>query len=157
MGSFLSHTFFKSFSSKYVYVEAATTTAAPSHVLFPVYSILYSKCSHTHMHVISDNSWQAQWTDYTSGLHMVWGSGGGWEWWWLVSCDLWRNKPTNSRILNGVDRNSLQGNRKKIAKFLMRTFACRSTFLYASDWMEWKPLNVLELNWMCAVMISGLT
>ena len=28
---------FKSFSSKYVYVEAATTTAAPSHVLSPVY------------------------------------------------------------------------------------------------------------------------
>jgi hypothetical protein len=24
----------------------------------------------------------------------------------------------------------LMGNRKKIAKFLMRTFACRSTFLY---------------------------
>ncbi len=33
MGSFLSDTFFVSFSSKYVYVEAATTTAAPSHVL----------------------------------------------------------------------------------------------------------------------------
>jgi hypothetical protein len=31
---FLSDTFFKSF--KYVYVEAATMTAAPSHVLSPV-------------------------------------------------------------------------------------------------------------------------
>jgi len=38
MGSFLSDTFFKSFSSKYVYVEA-TTIAAPSHVLSPVYTV----------------------------------------------------------------------------------------------------------------------
>jgi hypothetical protein len=29
-------------------------------------------------------------------------------------------------------RNSLLGNSKKIAKFLMRTFSCRSSFLYAS-------------------------
>ncbi len=41
MGSFLSDTFFKSFSSKYVYVEAATTTVAPSRVLSPVYTVLY--------------------------------------------------------------------------------------------------------------------
>jgi hypothetical protein len=41
--------------------------AAPSHVLSPVYSKLYSTCSHTHMHVISDSSLQAQWTDYTCG------------------------------------------------------------------------------------------
>jgi hypothetical protein len=33
-------------------------------------------------------------------------------------------------ILNDVGRNSLLGNRKKIAKFLMSTFTCRSTFLY---------------------------
>jgi hypothetical protein len=33
--------------------------------------------------------------------------------------------------LNDIGRNSLQGNRKKIAKFSMRTFTCRSTFLYA--------------------------
>jgi hypothetical protein len=33
--------------------------------------------------------------------------------------------------LNDIGRNSLLGNRKKIAKFLMRTFTCRSTFLYA--------------------------
>jgi hypothetical protein len=32
--------------------------------------------------------------------------------------------------LNDIGRNSLLGNRKKIAKFLMRTFTCRSTFLY---------------------------
>jgi hypothetical protein len=31
---------------------------------------------------------------------------------------------------NDIDRNFLQGNRKKIAKFLMRTFTFRSTFLY---------------------------
>ncbi len=37
----------------------------------------------------------------------------------------------NSRILNDIGRNSLLGNRKKIAKFLMRTFTCGSTFLYA--------------------------
>ncbi len=32
---------------------------------------------------------------------------------------------------NDIGRNFLLGNRKKIAKFLMRTFTCRSTFLYA--------------------------
>jgi hypothetical protein len=32
--------------------------------------------------------------------------------------------------LNDIGRNSLLGNRKKIAKFLMKTFTCRSTFLY---------------------------
>jgi len=31
---------------------------------------------------------------------------------------------------NDISRNFLLGNRKKIAKFLMRTFTCRSTFLY---------------------------
>jgi hypothetical protein len=37
--------------------------------------------------------------------------------------------------LNLIDigRNCLLGNRKKIAKFLMRTFTCRSTFLYESS------------------------
>jgi hypothetical protein len=34
--------------------------------------------------------------------------------------------------LNDIGRNSLLGYRKKIAKFLMRTFTCRSTFLYGS-------------------------
>jgi hypothetical protein len=29
-----------------------------------------------------------------------------------------------------IGRNCLLGNGKKIAKFLMRTFTCRSTFLY---------------------------
>ncbi len=31
---------------------------------------------------------------------------------------------------NDIGRNFLLGNRKKIAKFLMRTFTCRSTFLF---------------------------
>jgi hypothetical protein len=35
--------------------------------------------------------------------------------------------------LNDIGRNCLLGNRKKIAKFLMRTFTCRSTFLYGTD------------------------
>jgi hypothetical protein len=34
--------------------------------------------------------------------------------------------------LNDIGRNCLLGNRKKIAKFLMRTFTCCSTFLYGS-------------------------
>ncbi len=38
---------------------------------------------------------------------------------------------SNSWILNGIGRKSLLGNGKKIAKFLMRTFTYRSTFLYA--------------------------
>jgi hypothetical protein len=33
--------------------------------------------------------------------------------------------------LNDIGRNCLLGYRKKIAKFLMMTFTCRSTFLYA--------------------------
>jgi hypothetical protein len=32
--------------------------------------------------------------------------------------------------LHDIGRNSLLGNSKKIAKFLTRTFTCRSTFLY---------------------------
>ncbi len=32
--------------------------------------------------------------------------------------------------LDDIGRDSLLGHRKKIAKFLMRTFSCRSTFLY---------------------------
>jgi hypothetical protein len=39
-----------------------------------------------------------------------------------------------TNFLNDIGRNSLLGNRKKIAKFLMRTFTCRSTFLYDSNW-----------------------
>ncbi len=41
--------------------------------------------------------------------------------------------------LNDIGRNCLLGNRKKIAKFLMRTFTCRSTFLYGKG--TWLALN----------------
>ena len=34
--------------------------------------------------------------------------------------------------LKYICRNCLLGHRKKIAKFLMRTFTCRSTFLYGA-------------------------
>jgi hypothetical protein len=37
---------------------------------------------------------------------------------------------TNSSIFINIGRNCLLGNRKKIAKFLMRTFTSHSTFLY---------------------------
>jgi hypothetical protein len=36
-------------------------------------------------------------------------------------------------IWNDIDKNCLLGQRKKIAKFLMRTFTYRSTFLYARN------------------------
>jgi hypothetical protein len=50
--------------------------------------------------------------------------------------------------LNDIGRNSLLGNRKKIAKFLRRTFTCRSTFLYGEDTLArgrggW-GVNILE-------------
>ena len=38
--------------------------------------------------------------------------------------------------LNDIGRNCLLGNRKKIAKFLMRTFTCRSTFLFGRTCIE---------------------
>ncbi len=51
----------------------------------------------------------------------------------LYTCFLTiRSKHTSSKILNDIGRNSLLGNRKKIAKFLMRTFTCLSTFLYGT-------------------------
>ncbi len=37
---------------------------------------------------------------------------------------------SNSCIFIDIGRNCLLGNRKKVAKFLMRTLTCRSTFLY---------------------------
>ncbi len=59
----------------------------------------------------------------------------------LLHCQFIKNISDNSflsrpgsvitvHILNDIGRNSSLGNRKKVAKFLMRTFACRSTFLY---------------------------
>jgi hypothetical protein len=46
-----------------------------------------------------------------------------------------QNVPT-AEFLNDFGRNFLLGNRKKIAKCLMRTFTCRSTFLYISEDFE---------------------
>jgi hypothetical protein len=40
------------------------------------------------------------------------------------------------KLFNDIGRNSLLGNGKKIAKFLMRTFTCRSTFRYG--WTAWR-------------------
>jgi hypothetical protein len=42
-----------------------------------------------------------------------------------------------------IGRNCLLGLRKKIAKFLMRTFTCRSTFLYGGNTyiLMWLTLN----------------
>ena len=47
----------------------------------------------------------------------------------LCSLCFW-GKYSNSRIFNDIGRNCFQGHIKKIAKFLMRTFACRSTLIY---------------------------
>ncbi len=46
---------------------------------------------------------------------------------------IFRFKYCNSWLFSDIGRNNdyLLGNRKQIAKFLMRTFACHSTFLYA--------------------------
>jgi hypothetical protein len=43
-----------------------------------------------------------------------------------------------------IGRNCLLGNGKKIAKFLMRTFTCRSTFLYACTSPRFFELNDVE-------------
>ncbi len=49
---------------------------------------------------------------------------------WACFRENWVYKFGYSWILNDISRNFLLGNRKKIAKFLMRTFTYRSTFLY---------------------------
>jgi hypothetical protein len=50
----------------------------------------------------------------------------------FVPSDFW-GEVSNSKILNDISRNFLLGSRKKIAKCLMRTFTCRSTFLYGQS------------------------
>jgi hypothetical protein len=47
----------------------------------------------------------------------------------LYSFCFW-GKYANSWIWNDISRYCLLGHRKKIVKFFMRTFTCRSTFLY---------------------------
>ncbi len=51
---------------------------------------------------------------------------------------------SSSWILNDIGRNSLLGNRKKITKFLMRTFTCRSTFLYGAPKIPMSSETELE-------------
>ncbi len=48
-------------------------------------------------------------------------------------------------ILHDIGRNSLLGNRKKIAKFLMSTFTYRSTFLYGPT-ISWGESRILFLS-----------
>jgi hypothetical protein len=68
----------------------------------------------------------------------------------LYTCFLtMRSKHASSEILNDIGRNSLLGNRKKVAKFLMRTFTCRSTFLYGNHARikYFGDLEFTERNW----------
>jgi hypothetical protein len=49
---------------------------------------------------------------------------------------LFSGKIFQQLIWNDIGRNCLLGHRKKIAKFLMRTFTCRSTFLYGLNTLQ---------------------
>jgi hypothetical protein len=53
--------------------------------------------------------------------------------------------------LNDIGRNSLLGIRKKIAKFLMRTFTYRSTFLYGKGGEGWVKKTVT----LCSEWVRG--
>ncbi len=112
MASFHSDTFFKSFSSICLCIGSNYDIWSFSCTL----SLIYCTCSHPH---VCD---QLLWINPALWLHRVHGRGGG---------------MTTSRrtaefwMISG--RNSLLGKRKKIAKFLMRTFTYRSTFLYGSN------------------------
>ena len=59
-------------------------------------------------------------------------------------------------ILNDICRNSLLRNRKKIAEFLMRTFTCRSTFLYDSRPL-WTWLTRLTAHSVGCDEIAGVS
>jgi hypothetical protein len=67
-----------------------------------------------------------------------------------LCCFCFWGEVSNSWILNDLGRNFLLGNRKKIAKFLMGTFTCRSTFLYASQ------LTVLTVHFCFAMYFCNL-
>jgi hypothetical protein len=51
--------------------------------------------------------------------------------------------------ITDIGRNSLLGNRKKIAKFLKRTFTCRSTFLYGPRLQT----TVIERWWVARLAV----
>jgi hypothetical protein len=150
MVSFLSDAFFKSFSSKCTYRQQQWR---PLMYSLPNIRYMFSCGSHTHRllwingyscthafllrggpntsfkfisvyrYIIKIFPTKYFWPSSCSDLHRVWGRVGN-------DGDYWHNKQTNSWILNDIGRNSLLGKRKKIAKFLMRTFTYRSTFLY---------------------------
>jgi hypothetical protein len=58
----------------------------------------------------------------------------------LCSLCFW-GEVSNSRILTVISRNFLLGSRKKIAKFLMRTFTCCSTFLYGQGHLTYEKIT----------------
>ncbi len=57
-------------------------------------------------------------------------------------------------VLDYIGRNSLLGNSKKIAKFLMRTFTCRSTFLYAPKLLCRNIRRFSEQNSICPMALK---
>jgi hypothetical protein len=59
---------------------------------------------------------------------------------------LFVGKYSNSWIWNDIGRNCLLGHRKKKPKFLMRTFTCRSTFLYALSIPLWSFRILLKIH-----------
>jgi hypothetical protein len=61
----------------------------------------------------------------------------------VTLCLLFLGRSFPQLNLNDVSRNCLVGNGKKIAKFLMRTFTCRSTFLYVC----WAAQQGLKRKW----------
>ena len=63
---------------------------------------------------------------WLSEYTLCWGGGDG-SWWRLVDTTTRQTEWYRQKLLAG------KYCRKKIAKFLMRTFTCRSTFLYASS------------------------
>ena len=57
---------------------------------------------------------------------------------------------TNSWIFSDIGRNYLLGSRKKIVKFLMRTFTCRSTFLNGAHVKKiwFSRIILISLRWV---------
>ncbi len=87
-------------------------------------------------------------------VHTVWGRGGGMG----HDGESWRLVTQQADEPNDIGRNFLLGYRKKIAKFLMRTFTCRSTFLYLDGWfrgpwVRWRKTKIL-VSWTDSVSKS---
>ncbi len=101
-------------------LEFSAVPVSSHPILSPIY--VYSvqcTCSHTHMHSTVCDQLCCDPVNIRLQLYTCFLTMG--------------SKHASSKILNDIGRNSLLENRKKIAKFLMRTFTCRSTFLYAHD------------------------